>query len=440
MTMRWMGRLSALLTASVLLGCQTLPGMSPVGESGALHFRFQTPALQAAPLAFSIQTVPSGTNRFSVEISGQGLSQPLTSSFDIGSGQTQSRTISGLPVGPKTVRVSALHNQDVLASGSAAVTIEAGKTAQAELELQAQSAEVTAKLETPLPLDLSLKLQITGNGITSPIERRVQFDRSQTSVSVGTLPLGAKQIQIEMIATAGDQTETASAPDASLNVTSGDNTLNISAESVIRAFADDLEALLSKADALSVLAWITELRKDPARLKRLFFMLSPETRERLRQNPAVSGLLPPESENPGAPATLASVTDVRLVLSQPLRPLLLLTSPRRDAAGETRVLEPGGTVIPDQNAWGLMVRTTFGGSAVVNYRYELRHSANNSVLASGSGTLAQRVSTDTRSASGDLIPFRGSELLVLSGEYMLSLNLSADGASESHSFPITVSA
>ena len=109
---------------------------------------------------------------------------------------------------------------------------------------------------------------------------------------------------------------------------------------------------------------VRQLRSNPERLKQLFFTLPLGARERLRQNPAVADFLPPESENPGGTATVASVTDVRLVLSQPLRPLLLLASPRRDAVGEARVLEPGGTVIPDQNVWGLMVRT----------RQELLHS------------------------------------------------------------------
>ncbi|MEZ0367940.1 MAG: hypothetical protein ACAI44_02510, partial [Candidatus Sericytochromatia bacterium] len=82
--MRWMGKISVVLALSLMTSCQLAP---PVSSRGALSFRFQTPDFTSlAPLAFSLKSIPAGTSRFEILISGDGLSSPLTRSFDLKAG------------------------------------------------------------------------------------------------------------------------------------------------------------------------------------------------------------------------------------------------------------------------------------------------------------------------------------------------------------------
>lgn len=293
------------LCAVQLVGCQS---HGPLEPTGAVSLRFDMPARAVGPLAFSIKAIPAGTNRFDVEISGKGLDKAITQTIDAKDGHSQSKTINGLPVGAKQVTVRAMLNQDVLASASTSVTIEAGKVAQAELDLTALQAEVTAQLESVLPLDLQIKCKFTGEGITTPVEKTITIPANQTTVALGVLPLGSKEAHLEMMAGASGQQVSAPALEQAFDVNPDGGTLSISASKVLSSFSDHLESLLNQANPLVILAWLQQLRSNPARLAELYRLLPPATKARLRANPLVSDSLPPDDSTPGTSSSPAPTT------------------------------------------------------------------------------------------------------------------------------------
>lgn len=290
MTKRLMGKFSAGLALVLMTGCQDL-ALTSSGSKGSVRFRFEMPKA-----GFALQAIPAGTNRFEIEISGEGLTAPRKEM--VTQADSNTKIITELPVGSKQVVVKALKDTELLANGTSSVTIAAGQTASAEVTLAEvlRVRPVSIKLEEPLPMDLVFKTRITGQGLSTTFEKEVTIAAEKTEASLGDLPLGAKEIQFTLTAVAGSKQVSVTPEPRNITVSESGATLDISAGSVISGFGNDLESLLSSADSLKVLTWIQTLRARPARLRELFFMLPPAARQRLRQNPLVSSFLPEESE------------------------------------------------------------------------------------------------------------------------------------------------
>lgn len=436
---RTMGYLAAAVLSLHLSACQSFPA-SP--NTGAIRFQFALPASAASSLDFRLQAVPAGTSGFEIEVSGAGLSAPLKQTLALQAGQSQSKTISALPVGPKQVTVKAMLDQEVLASATTQVTIIAGEVARADLELQALKAAVTAELETVLPLDLQLKMKLSGDGLTPPQEKTITIPANQTSVALGALPLGSKQAQIEMSVQGNGQSASAPAIDSSFSVTATGGKVSIPANQVLSAFSDKLEGLLGQANPLVLLAWIQKLQSNPARLRELFFLLPPAVRQRLRDNPLVSGSLPAESDagsvasspapaasDEPAPAAETSQTfgllaDSRLALSAPADPDALMTQPAANSPGEVRVLKPDDVILLGaRSLWGLLMRTSYSGFDTVPYQVRVRRAnGDQAQLLALQGTMSRRYKLNGENFVGEVLTF-GNQLSLTAGVYDVAIDL-----------------
>ncbi|PKL77778.1 MAG: hypothetical protein CVV27_04590 [Candidatus Melainabacteria bacterium HGW-Melainabacteria-1] len=452
MKTRSMGKLTVLLTASLLTGCQLSP-LTQAAAVGALSFRLQTPTQQNG---FRLQEIPPGTNRFEIELRGTGLPEPLKQTVNTQGGSTQTLMIQDIPIGPKQVWVKALQDQNILAEGLTEVRITPGVTSELTLVLQANR-DVKIETQSAFLLDLELQTSISGEGLVDPRQSKVLIPVGSDSGDLTKLPLGDKLAEIVYVAKVKEESIASRPQKVAFKVDATGGTIaaddpwtvfsNEQFQQIVAQFSiQELEALLGRLDENQILAFLSKFTRE--QVADFFWRLPALTRERLRQNPRAVPFLPPESERPAsAPSPVPSAniteadlkTNVRLALSQPLRPGQLLISPARDIPGEVRVLNLTGTLVPEQNVWGLVVRTISGDTGEVGYAYELRR-ADGGVVASGSGTLRQRVTFEGRNFSGDVISFNSGQLVSLqSGPHVLQLRLTpADGSQEQIDYNINV--
>lgn len=177
-----------------LSACQTAP-------QGSLQFQVMLPA-QATH--FQIQAIPENTNRLRIEISGTGLTSPSITTLTASANETRYQQSIALPVGEKTIRVQALENDTVLATGRGTVTIAANQQTRLNLTLTPLETEPQDALQITLagivPAAVPLSLHISGEGLTQPLERTLTLPAgiSPTALLAEALPPGEKRLEIRV--------------------------------------------------------------------------------------------------------------------------------------------------------------------------------------------------------------------------------------------------
>lgn len=460
---RWMGKIPyAALTLSLLLACQTT---TPPVSSGALSFRFQTPA--ANPGVFQLKAIPQGTEKIELLITGDGLQNPITRSFALGAaGSSHQETIPNLPVGNKQVRVQALNGQELLAQGTASVSIQANQTAQTEIELLPI---VKLALAQPLPLDLAVKSLSQGQGLAQSQEAQAQVKAGEQSATLDFLPLGQKQITLELTLSVAQRSFKVTLPVSELEVKTSGNQISLSLEQVLNALSGQLSDLMDQfakdpAAPLGLGLWAAGMNQNhPGLLMQVFLKLPAAIQARLRQNPEIAKYLPLENAQPNPPASAAPtseptaeptpeasavssealIADARLAITRPERPVMVMLQPPQNVAGELRVLRPDDTIqLAANQVWGLLVRSSYSGTEEVPYGITLK--AEGSTSPGGrvwNGTLRQRFSLNQRNFSGEAVAFGGNAGIALEpGKYTLQLTLKhpETAASEIASYQLQV--
>ncbi len=367
----------------------------PLATTGSLRFQLAVPQ-SAAATHFALQAIPAGTDAFEIQISGQGLASPLVRRFDIAQGSSQTQTISGLPLGPKTVRVQALAQEQVLAGATQSVEIKAGELGRVELELKALIQQVQVILDTPLPLDFELDLTIRGEGLNENFQKKFNLKAGQTQLEIGALPPGEKEARIIFRTQAEGKDVFSETLIETFEVSEqGEGILRLGVENILASYSSQLEVLLDRLPVLQVLAILGQL--NPEQLRRFLERLPKALRERLLVIPQIRARLgdlatgfvdnssgqirvdtqpiataspsplltsspdPTPSPEPSLkPITVVTKTltaDVRLAFQKPENPNLLMASEpiERDnslplSAGQTQVVA-GGKI------WGLLIRT-----------------------------------------------------------------------------------
>lgn len=440
--MKWTRKLSTW-GLSLSLGLSACTVAPPT--TGQLRFSFQTPV--HSQTQFHLQAIPAQTTRFQLEVSGSNLPEPIRASLNVDKNQsTQTHTLKELPAGPKTVKVQALENDKVLAEASQQVEIKAGEVNRVELELKAIVKQVLLELSEPLPLDAQLELTLSGEGLNAPKSQQLNLKANSKQLELGSLPPGNKQARLIFKAVNNSgQTITSEPISETFNVDSqGGGTLKISLDKLLAAYLSQIDALLSLSP-LQILSLIQQL--GPERLNELFAQLPADVQARLLQNPQVAAFItvrPSSSPSPTAEPQASApsetnnlIADVRLALTTPEAPLLLMLTPPVNIPQRIRVLQAGQThaIFPAQ-AWGLLVRSNYSGSGKVNYRLQLKRQDGNTQLELREGTLSQRLRVNERDFVGDVLRLRNTDApvnLPVGNTYVLTLTLKNTESEETQS-------
>jgi len=435
---RWMGSCALLLALSIgVAACQ-------VGEpltTGGLRFQFQT---ASKAVSFQIQAIPAATERFEIEVAGEGLSEPILQTVSLGAGlSSQTHTISALPVGSKTVYVKALGAAGLLAEARVIVMIEAGQMARAELDLvPVSAAQVRLRLLDTVPLDLSLDLTFQGAGLNEALRHQVTLPQGKQEAPLPDLPAGEKQVSMIFRAELNGRSFASPAQTETLQISAeGQGLLEISAENLLNAFGNELDQLLDGITPAQLLALIAQLGE--ARLRSIFSQLPPAVRLRILQNAKLSGFtqfLPapqasaapsaaptarPAPEDSASPVSASELfADVRLALVELANPQAVLLAAPQDEPGRLRILKPGESHFLFRTAaWALLIRTHYTGQSFISYGTELKRLSNGEVIWRSNGELRSTLELNGESFISDAVYFRPnrSVLSLEPGQYELTL-------------------
>jgi hypothetical protein len=226
--------LSLSLMGSMLLSfnaCQN----SSIGQ-----LRFQVAIADNA--SFAIQAIPSQTDSLRVEVTGEGLSAPMTHDLSINKGQTTYSHQFNLPVGKKEIKVTAYQGKTVLAQGKGSASVSANQSTPLTLVLKPVEAEIKGTLLTVqgiMPVDIPLNIKITGDGLSAPLNSKITLPagvNSSIEITDTKLPPGKKNLELRFTTPNSDLGDKLPTISQSFTVSDSENT-----EIIL-----NLEALLQK--------------------------------------------------------------------------------------------------------------------------------------------------------------------------------------------------
>jgi hypothetical protein len=91
---------------------------------------------------FSLKAIPQDTFLILVRVNGEGIDEKKPISFEL-TREKNSRILSAIPIGNKTVKVAAIDSKGkLLASGEKTVNVESKVLNKAEIELKETSAQI----------------------------------------------------------------------------------------------------------------------------------------------------------------------------------------------------------------------------------------------------------------------------------------------------------
>lgn len=203
--------LPTLFLTLLLLAPSCSPaGVGPVGSTGSIQLKLAIPQSQ---MMFGVRKIPSETVRFKIQISGTGLDKAKEDSISLQGGETRTYSAKDLPIGPKTIKVTAYDQAKGLAAASATAEVKPGETASVTLELQSILKSLTLSLQQAMPLDLQLQTDIAGSNIEpAPLAATQFLPQGQRSVTFTDIPGGEKQISVKILIPLSNQDAFASAP------------------------------------------------------------------------------------------------------------------------------------------------------------------------------------------------------------------------------------
>lgn len=438
-------QLATRVTLALLLG------IAPLGCSG----NFQTPSgsLRFSVLmpqqegSFGIKAIPPQTARFSLQISGENMSQSRTETLNVdGSASTQTHVVSALPLGEKLVTVTALDAEGkALAEASTRVNITASATARAELDLRSLLETVTVRMTTGLPLTLNVRTTLSGEGLETPISSTETFGLLNSSFTLEDVPRGSKNLSLTLSTTLNGQTLTSNAISRQIQVVSNSGaTVDLAFIDVLTAFGPQLEAL---AAAVPLEQLINLFLQVPTRLDPQLRSLLPQpVKVMVSVNPTLAerlGITRPEpsatptpisspSPEPTATPTITSglaIERVRLV-KRPIRILLENTESLLDAEdNQISTLGDQAETLPlGQELHAAVVRLTYDGpdTPVISMRVQNLDNAeapiNNQIFPSSA---AVRTATGVFGLLIPLLTDTGAVVLDTAGNYRVTVEARA---------------
>lgn len=469
-TKHWTRPFTLLFASSLLLGaCQP-----PTLQSGQLRFRFRVPQSSSYSAGlFKIAFIPPETERFEIEITGRGLRTARREVIDIEApGTSETRTISELPIGQKSVSVKALQGERVLAEGQTEVLILPRRSVEAELELRPTGTttpespsdtlnDIVFRLGRALPIPLRVGLSISGEGLDSPQQEVFELAAGRTEQSLKDLPAGSKTAQISISANVQGEQIQADPQRLTFEVNAnGGAQIELELEDFLTGFGDQLGTLLQRLSPAQLVSLVSGI--DSARLTRIFPRLPADVQRLIRNNPILRALLNatvlnPETEETESSGGLSSedlLSSVRFASLEPLDSLSSLAG-RSDAAPELSeapisprvqtLKSQSGNTIQRGFGWGLVIVNRLPEtltSARLDYTVRItRLSLPRGPVFDSQGELTQIVKFNNRSFVAGLVPFNSGELLELqTGLYNISVSVrdTNSGAEKQNNYPILI--
>ncbi len=468
-----------LALALPLAGCQ-IP--STAHHTGGLRFKMR---FSEAALPFNIHAIPVQTNRFVIEVAGEGLDTPVTQTITKQEGQTDAEArILALPVGEKVVMVSAYEDEKLLAKGQNNVMIEANTSQQVEIELKPAAAagegNVTLRVDGDVPLPLNLSLVLEGEGLDSSRKESLALSAgSNPTATLNTsLPDGQKTVRIRVSI---DGVDTADLPTLTEAFeVNGEGEILLSVDQIMSQYGAVLANAGGDLDLAQLLALI-RLWQTSGDLQAVLAQLPPQALARLRQNPVLARLLagnlpadnavaPPVTPTsapqtpalpfaqPGdgqiglgapvvptpLPTAVSLFADVRLAIQAPQTPVKTLRNKPEFKPAVIIPLNKNLSQHPvlSNRVWGILLRTARFDAGTLDYEVRVVDERDTAVSVTR-GTLSQRVPFEGRNYQAGFIQFFSQDgLLQLKANtrYGLEIKLSEKGSHETARYILNVPA
>jgi hypothetical protein len=264
--------LLGLLIISSLANCAPAP-ITP-NATGRISFKLAFP-VAAKQTDFALKAIPSGTRRFEIEISGEGMTEPRKITLTAQGETEKKETVADLPVGTKTVSVTAFDESKALASASQDVVIKASETSSAEFDLRSVLFNLSIKLPQAVPIAIPIEAKISGDHVpTAGLTLTGNFAAGNPLLALGEIPEGNKQISLYFNFKLNNQ--------------------EIKSEAIVKTLigkagvASQLEISLNEiANALVPVL----LKQNLADLPNLLNQIPPDLVELLRKNPLIAAFL-----------------------------------------------------------------------------------------------------------------------------------------------------